>query len=129
MAGSLTSTHQEHRTVRKLSLTWTSDGSGDVNGNASPVFSGEILKVTFEPGSGGNQPSDLYDVVLNDEEGVDLLQGLGANLSNGNTTSVVPLDGDGTAADSVRVANDGAVTPVVQNAGATKQGTIHIFYR
>lgn len=129
MAGSISESHQEHRTVKKLSLTWTSDADGDVSGNASSVFSGEILKVTFVPGSGGDQPSDLYDVTLDDEEGVDLLQGLGANLSNSTTTSVVPLDGDGTAADSVHVANDGPVTPVVSNAGDTKKGTIHIFYR
>ena len=40
MAGTLTITDQQHRTVRKLLLDWLSDASGDVNGTLTDVVSG-----------------------------------------------------------------------------------------
>lgn len=129
MPGTVTESFQDHRTVRKLSLAWTSDASGAVSGTDSSVVSGEILRVTFVPGAGAVQPTDLYDLTLLDEDGVDVLQGLGANLSNANTTSVAPLLGDGTAADSVHVAVDGPLSLVVAAAGNAKSGTLILYLR
>ena len=40
MAGSITITDQEHRTLRKLLLDWLSDSSGDVNGTLTAIVSG-----------------------------------------------------------------------------------------
>ena len=118
---------QSPRTVRKLILDWLSDASGDVNGTKVEV-SGEILRVTFKPDGGGTQPTALYDVTLDDDDGVDVLNGKGANLSNTATTTIAPMIGDGTTTDKI-VAVDGRLELKVTNAGNAKGGIVSIYYR
>lgn len=67
-------------------FNWASDGTDQITG-----LNGTILAVGFKPGSGGAQPTDLYDLVLTNELGVDVLGGLGANLSNVNAKMDVPV--------------------------------------
>jgi hypothetical protein len=110
--------------MKRLRLTWTSDGSGDVNGTLSPVASGVILRVAFEPGAGGVQPTNLYDVTLIDSHGLDVLDGLGANLSNAAASEGVPMVGE----TSQPYAVDGPLELRVANAGATKSGTVTVYY-
>jgi len=127
MAGTLTVTHQAHRPIRTLTLDWTSTAGGAVSGNLTGLISGVILRVVFKPGAGGNQPTDLYDVVLNDADGLDVLAGLGANLSNASSTQKCPLVGDATAA-AQPVAVDSTLELQVSNAGASKSGTLVVYY-
>lgn len=66
----------------KVSIAWTSDGSGNVSGNTITGFpAGKLEQVQFVPGSGGVAPDANYDVTLADQYGVDLLQAGGQNLS------------------------------------------------
>ena len=120
MAHVVTTTHQKLRTVRRLSLAWISDVSGDVDEAAGEIISGQILRVVTVPDSGGTQPTAAYDLVLNDAHGVDVMAGDGANLSNTDAAQSV---------QAVPIAIDGLLTVVVGNAGNTKGGTIHIYYR
>src|SRR5688500_18490298 len=75
--------------VNRITVTWMSDGSGAVSRTVRTRVTGTILRVVFKPSAGNLQPTDLYDAVLTDESGFDLLRGLGANLSNSVTTSIV----------------------------------------
>ncbi len=118
-AGTLVDSYSETRTVKKVTLAWTSDAAGAVNGNLTKTLSGEILRAAFIPGSGGTQPTDLYDVVLLDDDGVDVLAAAGANLSNVNKTQ----------STAGQRAVDGKLELQVTNAGNAKTGTIALYMR
>lgn len=95
-------------------LTWTSDASGDVNGTPVTIGPGRVLQATIVPGTGGAQPSDLFDVTLVDANGVDLLEGLGANRSNAASTIITAL--------SVIAESRSTVELRVAAAGSVKSG-------
>jgi hypothetical protein len=127
--GSIVETFQGHRSVRMVSLAWTSAADGTVSGiPTQSKYSGELLRVDFAPGAGDVQPTNLYSATLTDEAGLDVLAGLGANLSNANGTSVCPLIGDGTTTDRP-VAIDGNLTLAVSAAGDGKAGTVKLYFR
>ena len=81
-AGTVTMTGTSTRGDSRYVITWTSDAAGAVTGNAQTVKAGYLIQATLIPDSGGTQPTDLYDVTLVDESGLDLLAGQGANESN-----------------------------------------------
>lgn len=126
MAGTLTVTRNE-RTVRQVRLAWTSDAAGAVSGTTVDAV-GEIHRVTFVPGTGGSQPTDLYDATLLDEDGLDVLAGKGANLSNATKTQICPFIGDGTVTDKP-VAVCGTLELQVAAAGNVKSGTVVLYLR
>lgn len=105
-------------TVSKVqySVVWTSDVSGAVSGNAFEVTKGELQQVEFAPGTGGTQPTDLYDVTLVSGNGNDLLRGSGANLSN----TLTP----GFTYSPRWFHRGGTLDLVVANAGNAKTGTV-----
>jgi hypothetical protein len=129
MAGTVTRTDTKLGGVRKVSLAWVSDASGDVNTNAESLGSGELLQVKFEPDGGGTQPTSLYDVTLADSEGEDVLAGEGANLSNTVGNYVVPLIGDGTTVDKRIFLDGGTLDLVVTNGGNAKGGRVDVYIR
>lgn len=103
--------------IGKLRLTWTSDGSGNVNGTATPTLNGRVERVATNPSA--TAPTDNYDIVLNDEDGVDIMAAALANRDTANTEQITP---------SAPPAIAGALTPIVTNAGASKIGDIVIYY-
>lgn len=104
--------------TQNISLYWVSDGSGNVSGTYTPGVSGIISRVTFVPAGGADVPSNLYDVTLLDEWGVDLLAGAGANRSDVTTNVITPTFGTAAVAGEVQL--------VVANAGAANAGTVII---
>lgn len=110
-------------------INWTSDSSGNYSGTVD--VNGCILNAVFAPGSGGSQPSNNYDVTINDAQGVDILAGLGANLSNTTATRKIPLfpATDGTTTTAGPGAVNGQLTVAVANAGNAKSGTIVLYHR
>jgi hypothetical protein len=119
MAGTVAIIHQNHRTVGKILLDWLSDSSGNVNGTLTAVVSGILYRVAFIPDGGGTQPSDLYDVVLDDVDGVDVLAANGANLSNATSSQHT---------DAGR-AIDGKLELKITNAGDAKGGLVALYIR
>lgn len=106
----------------RYTIIWTADGSGDVSGNRLDIKRGEITQVQFVPSGGGTQPDDLYDVVLNETNGVDVFDGLGSNLPQGTTEigRIVP----GYLHDAIIT-----LDLVVSNAGASNVGTISVWVK
>jgi len=125
MPGTTSETNQASGgAVKETRLAWTSDASGDVSGTPTENdINGVLLNVKFVPGSSGDQPSDNYDVTLLDADGIDVLDGLGADLSNAAGSIITPLAGDG----MVHVRS--TLNLVVANAGDTKSGEIVIYWR
>lgn len=124
MAGSITFTYPGDGVipvnVRKVTLAWTCDASGVVSaaGNTDRI-NGLIHRVVFDP-DGTDAPTDNYDVVLNDENGVDVLANAGADRDTANTEQVIP---------SQPIAVDGALTLGVTNAGNAKKGKVILYVR
>ena len=119
MAGTLTITDQQHRTVQKILLDWLSDSSGNVNGTLTAIVSGILYRVAFIPDGGGTQPTDLYDITLDDADGVDVLAANGANLSNASSSQHI---------DAGR-AVDGKLELKVSNAGDSNGGLVALYVR
>ncbi len=125
MAGSIVFTYSDQKqNIKKVEFDWLSDAStGAVSGVLTKVLSGIIDRVTFVPDGGGTAPTALYDVVLNDTEGFDVLNGKGANLSATVTTSVSPAFTGG------NLSVEGVLDLVVSNAGNAKGGKVFIYVR
>lgn len=120
-AGTVTATEERVSSPHKITLAWTSDGSGNVSGTSTSfAYSGEIIRLVTVP-DGVAAPTDDYDVTLLDEDGVDVLMGAGIDRDTANTEQVL-------ASSLGCVAND-KLQLVISGAGATKQGTVHVYVR
>lgn len=133
MAGSIVvTTSDQGAKITKYSVAWLSDAAGAVNGNTFDMKSGTMLLVAFVPGSGGDQPSDLYDVDLEDADNVSVFDNgggtsIGANLSNALASHFVPLMGLNAVSLFRRWHQGGPVELLVTNAGNANRGTVNIF--
>ena len=116
--------------IVKHTFEWVSDGSGNATIPSLVAISGYITRVVIVP-SAVAAPTTLYDLTLTDENGVDALSGLGANMSASATLSTCPGTpiNDGTTASVIPVIVDGILTLNVSNAGATKAGTVIVYVR
>ena len=106
----------------KLTVDWTSDGSGDVSeaispGNMSDIKGKKMAYFTTNPGA--TAPTADYDLTLLDTDGLDVLGGNGADRSATLTQNGVAVPGDRFM--------DVALTFVIDAAGITKDG-VAVFY-
>jgi len=116
--------------INRIEVTWTSDAAGAASQLIEHV-EGVIVRVQFVPGTGGNQPTNAYDITLLDVGGEDVLAGQGANLSNAAPSSVcpgIPMK-DAVTTSNVPVSVSSSLTLTVANAGNTKSGTVYIYMR
>jgi hypothetical protein len=131
-AGSISETavkkHYEEM-IKKTSLDWTADASGDVSGTTTnDLINGEIMRIVTKPDTGATTPSDNYDIVIYDDDSVDVLMGLGANEPNSSNGHFVPLLGDGTTTWG-RVPVHSRLELQVSNAGNANGGTVIIYWK
>lgn len=108
--------------VYRITIRWTSTAGGAVNTNPISIPHGQLLQVKFQPDAGGTQPTDLYDVTLVDDNGLDYLSGRGANLSNA-TPIMFQWD------PPVMWHTSQSLDLVVTNAGNAKRGTVTLWVR
>ena len=106
--------------LHQFVYTWTSDSSGDATETTTSTYSGEILSLVTIP-DGTAAPTDNYDVVVTDSNGVDILYGGGADRDTLNTEYV-----QGT---SLGVIATSALTFTIADAGDTKEGTVIVTLR
>ena len=122
MAGSVTISYVEHQTVKYVQWTWTSDASGDMSGTDTKTLSGVVLRWATNPSS--TAPDANYDIVVNDDDGIDLAAG---GLANRHTSSSEQVLTGGDAKDGA--AFIGKLSLVVSNAGNAKIGQLRMYYR
>ena len=103
-----------------MRFAWTSDTGGAVSGTTWP-FNGRIERLVTNPGAAA--PTDNYDVTIEDEDGVDVLGGVGANRDTVNSEQAVPVLGT-----YFHPAHAGTIEPKVAAAGSAKTGEIIIYY-
>lgn len=112
-----------------MTLDWTSNADGSCTASIPAVF-GEILRVVTVPGEDTAKPSDNYDLVLSDRDGLDLLNSLGANRDETNAEQFVPRLTITTNVESVPlVMGGGFVELAVTNAGDSKSGRVRIYLK
>ena len=119
MAGTVTVTERTHSSVKKITWSWTSDGSGDADAITTKGYSGEIILLTTDPGA--TAPTDNYDVVVLDADGEDVLLGAGANRDLANTESVQKTSLGAVAGSKLNC--------VVSNADLAILGEVHLYLR
>jgi hypothetical protein len=124
MAGSsVTITRKKLGDVIKIKMTWVSDDSTGAVTSASagnvttfPVV-GYLMRATTVPS--GTAPTALYDITIVTEDGIDVLNGLGADRSATVTESKTNLDGLPLIAAT-------SLTLTVANAGNSKGGDVYL---
>jgi hypothetical protein len=123
--------------IRKVLIDFvTDDGTGSVAVTTRKIV-GELIKIVTDPGA--TAPTDNWDVVLTDEEGVDL----SVNMDDAAIAALIARDTANTeetylclfdtAAGTSRVGAFPVVcdklTVTVNNAGNSKNGQIILYYR
>jgi hypothetical protein len=111
--------------ITKYSIAWTSDAAGNVNTTSFAIKRGHLLQVKFVPTNGGAQPTNNYVATLPDADGVDLLAGKGAALSNTTSTIAAPVPTGGVA--PIFAEANAAIVPTVSGAGNATNGRIDLF--
>lgn len=128
MAGTTTVTKQPMalndtgKTVSKITIDWTSDASGNVNGTTIDLFGYLLKAITIPTGS----PTDLYDITLADP-----------NSSSLDAAGGKLVDRSGTLSQQVHPTESNASIPLwfsdlayefkVANAGNAKSGKCILF--
>jgi hypothetical protein len=103
-----------------------------VSGTDTKAISGEILRITTNPGA--TAPTDNYDVVILDEDGFDVAArstggpGHGKHRA-GRARHRNDLDRRGQVPARRAVVVDGKLSLVVAAAGNAKQGVVTLYYR
>lgn len=113
--------------VQKIEWSWTSNAGGFWQSGVSREVTGWIVGVKFTPSSSA-APTANYDVSLLDTGGLDYFQGQGNNLpaTSGVTRNIrSPLTSEGEF--PFLWMED--LAPKVENAGASKSGTVSVFVR
>lgn len=118
MVGTVVLTEETSGSIKKLTAAWTSTAGGVASATGSKIFTGALLFMVTDPGA--TAPTDDYDVVINDDEGHDVLAGTGANRDTANTEYVTA---------SMGAVVNSTLRLRVTAAGNAKQGTVIIFLR
>ena len=123
--GTVTLTEEIFNSIKKIKFDWISVSGGGDAGKATKtttgVYTGEIIRLVTDPGAAPNAPSDNYNVLVNDEDGNDVLMGAGAARDEANTEQIL-------ASSLGCVAND-KLSLSINSAGNAKQGSVILYIR
>jgi hypothetical protein len=75
--GSCVISRKSDNDITRVTCAMVADSSGDCDAGEFTAH-GYLISATFHPGTA----ADEYDIVLNDEDDLDVLDGAGANMSN-----------------------------------------------
>lgn len=119
-----------HATINRFVIPWTSASDGTAGGRIEKAdgtavqFNGTLLQVSIVPSNTGT-PTNAYDAVVTSDQGIDMLGGLGANLSATVSLQETPITGT----NSFPLVMVGVHTLSITNAGSAKSGTITLMVR
>jgi hypothetical protein len=111
----VTVTETTHRPIDLVVWDWLCTDGGIVSSATTSYYTGRILYAIQIPDGGGTLPTDAYDVTVLDSNGVDVLNGLGANLNHDVVTYKADVDGLGAVCES-------KLTLTIAAAGNAKGG-------
>lgn len=118
------------RSLVKLLFEWRTDANGNSQAKFVYNLNGYFVKLVTIPNTTGDQPTDQYDISIEDDFQFDLLEGKGANRSN-STNETVDLSphvtGVGVSQGLWPVVTDMYLFKV-ENAGSQTRGTAILYY-
>ena len=103
--------------LQKIQWDWLSATGGAVSSAASGWYCGKIVKVSLASDGAPTAPDDAYDVTIEDQDGLDVLSGNGADVTAAATVYI----NDPTKTLWVR---SNVLTLKVANAGDVKGGVV-----
>lgn len=124
----MTVDHQDGVAVREsaqlysLEIAWTTDSGGNAVLETDHDFHGMIMGYKSVPATGGTKPTDNYDILIEDEAGVDLIDN---DTVDADAASKVSLVTDTTP--PIPIVDQLTIT--ITNAGNAKAGTLIIYVR
>lgn len=122
--------------IRRVLIDFTTDDTTGSVACTTQKISGELIKIVTDPGA--TAPTDNWDVVLTDDEGVDLsvhmddvaIAALIARDTANSEETYLPLeDTTGLARIAAWPVVCSPITVTVNNAGNSKTGQIILYYR
>lgn len=126
--GTVTDT-QYNTYPQKVIVSWLSSTNNRATGTTA-FIRGEIARVVFQPDATAVPLAD-YDITLKDSYGVDVLAGLGSDLSATEAFTGVPFYStviSGQTNFYPYVVND-RLTLAVDNCGSNKQGIVVLYLK
>lgn len=85
MAGSITETANNLGTIKTIEFACTADAAAATFPNTALTQKIDGFLLAIETNPGATAPTDQYDITIEDEEGLDQLQGTGANRATATT--------------------------------------------
>jgi hypothetical protein len=122
MVGTVTVTEEKadssldkSKSYHKIQWTWAADASGDADLVTTDKYTGNVFLCITNPDA--DAPTDDYDIVINDDDGTDVLNGDGANRDTANTEQIVAFG----------FVHNSTLDLIVSNAGNANDGVVTLF--
>lgn len=119
----VTITEQTFSSVKKIKFDWTLSTGGAASGTTTKQYDGEVLRVVFGT---TNFASTGYGIVINDEDGYDILEGGGAALTSGGGQLGV---NDGKSPISAVAESTLAFSLTSTGTSSTQSGICYVYVR
>ncbi len=123
MAGTVTYTSEtsdmrgdKTKSYEKIQWSWTSTAGGVADKATTETYTGHVFLCVTDPDDSA-APTDLYDITITDGDGVDVLNGDGADRATATTEQFVAF---GFVFNSTLTLN-------VTNAGNAKSGVVTLY--
>ena len=127
MASSVVETHARRGEIGVVTLTATCHTDGTFTSTALETeISGELLQIETDPGA--TAPTANYDVTITDQNGLDVLQGVGANRHT-TTTELANIVFSGTNVHPVVHRSDTLTLVIAGNSVSGAIIVIKLYYR
>ena len=117
MTGTVVVAETNHGGFCKIKYSWTCTSAGDASDVTTKSYNGQLMRAIFDSAA---DVTAAYDVVVTDTDGYDVLNGLGANLSESTTVQKTNVDGLGCIGSST-------LTMTVSAAGDAKTGVVILY--
>jgi hypothetical protein len=117
-AGTVTVVENQATHIKRIKWTWVSTAGGAADLVTTLSYTGQIVALVTDPGTAA--PTDNWDLTITDQDGVDVLNALGANRDTANTEQVVTGMG---------VVVGQSLTLNVTNAGDSKEGVVYLYLK
>jgi hypothetical protein len=108
--------------VAKIVWDWTSAADGTVVSKTARGFTGEVVRVVIDSDASSTAPTAAYDLVINDDDGNDVINAAGADINIALVIQKFPKDGLAWVSNS-------NLTLSITNAGDAKGGLVYLYIR
>lgn len=128
MAGTITQTLERRGPVGVVTFTATADAA-DASFPDTVIeakISGRLVALETNPGA--TAPTDNYDIVLDDAEDFDVLEGIGANRDTATTEKAEIVASGGSGVTLAHVAKSDVLTLKITNNSVNSAGIVIKLY-